>query len=84
MGVIMTGNRKAFHIHSPSCAKNYIVIGKKPSFPRNLSLYGLSRERESRPLKLLGSTTNWMPASKGMTNYDMTSKGRWSFRMETI
>jgi hypothetical protein len=49
-------------------------MARAPSFPRNLSLHVLSRERESRSLKLLMSTTDWMPASVGMTNYDTVSK----------
>jgi hypothetical protein len=41
-------------------------MGKEPSFPR---------KRESSFLKLLISTTDWMPASAGMTNYDTVSRG---------
>jgi hypothetical protein len=52
-------------------------MGKTLSFPRNLSLHVLSRERESRSLKLLMSAPDWMPASAGMTNYDTASiRGR--------
>jgi hypothetical protein len=48
---------------------------KTLSFPRNLSLHVLSREWESRSLKLLMSAPDWMPASAGMTNYDTVSGG---------
>jgi hypothetical protein len=37
-------------------------MGITPSFPRSLFLHVLSRERESRSLKLLLSPTDWMPA----------------------
>jgi len=46
---------------TPTLPETVSQRGKMPSFPR---------KRESRSLKLLLSSTAWMPASAGMTNYD--------------
>jgi len=69
-------NQIKFPLTLPSPPKrDCAVMGKAPSFPRNLSLQVLSRERESRSLKLSISIIDWMPASAGMTNYETASFG---------
>ncbi len=45
--------------------KGCVLGGKRLSFPR---------KRESRILKLLMFTTDWVPASAGTTNYDTASE----------
>jgi hypothetical protein len=46
----------------PSPVRDCVVMRKTSSFPQNLSLHALSRERESSSFKLLRSTTEWMAA----------------------